>query len=91
MVTVIEADTRPAGNGLASPDRIEDLARHEAQSARHNSDPILSALCEWRTQLVADGLTVEELRRQLIDGMDRVRREHRQGTRQKRLRLEVEP
>ena len=91
MVTVIEADTRPAGHGLASPARIEDQARHEAQSARHKSDPILSALCEWRARLVADGLTVEELRRQLIDGMDRVRREHRRGTRKKGLRLEVEP
>ncbi len=88
MVAVIEADTRPAGARLRFPAKIEDLARHESRSTQHKSDRVLSALCEWRAQLVGDGLTVEELQRQLIDGMDRVRRDRRQ---QKSLELEVEP
>jgi len=91
MIAVGETDIRPAGHTLGSPAALQGQARHEAQSALHKSYPVLSALCEWRAQLVVDGLTVEELQRQLIDGMGRIRREYREGTRQKELKLEVEP
>ena len=87
MVTVIEADTRPAGIQLRFPEKIEDLAKREARSTRHKSDRVLSALCEWREKLGGDGLTVEELQQQLVDGMNRVRSQRKQ---QKGLELEVE-
>jgi hypothetical protein len=91
MVAVVETDILPEGNRLGSKAILADFAREQAQWALHKSYPVLSALCEWRAQLVADGLTVEELQRQLIDGMDRVRGEKRRGMRQKGLKLEVEP
>jgi hypothetical protein len=54
------------------------------------SAPVLFALCHWREQLVADGLSVEDLRRELVEEMNRIRSKQRRGEQEKRLKLGVE-
>jgi len=87
MIAVIEANTRSA----SATAKLQELARAKARWVRNRSYPALSALCKWRTELVLDGLTPEDLREQLVEGMDRIRRVNREGKQQKELKLEVEP
>jgi hypothetical protein len=91
MIALIEASTRSAGNDLGATSKLEELARSNAQRVRDQTYPVLSALCEWKTDLDRDGMTPEELRRQLVDEMGRIRRMHRESEQRKGLRLEVEP
>jgi hypothetical protein len=91
MVAVIEASTGSTSNELGATAKLQELARANAQWVRDKSYPVLSALCKWRTELVLDGLTPGDLRQRLLDGMDRIRRVHREDQRQKGLKLEVEP
>jgi hypothetical protein len=91
MVAVIEASTRPTTNRLSATAELQELARTHAQAIRNKSYPVLSALCQWKTELVLDGLTPEALRQRLVDGMDRIRRARRYERPQKGLKLEVEP
>ncbi len=87
MIAVIEANARSA----SATAKLQELARANARWVRNKSYPVLSALCKWRTDLVLDGLTPEDLREQLVEGMDRIRRVNREGKQQKELKLEVEP
>jgi hypothetical protein len=86
MIAVIEANTRSAG----ATAKLQESARANARWVRDKSYPVLSALCKWRTELVLDGLTPEDLREQLVEGMNRIRRVNRAGKQQKELKLEVE-
>jgi hypothetical protein len=87
MIAVIEANTRSAG----ATAKLQELARANVRSVRNRTYPVLAALCAWRTELVLDGLTPEDLREQLVEGMNRIRRVNREGKQQKELKLEVEP
>ena len=91
MIAVIEASTRSTDNELSATAKLQELARANAERVRSESYPVLSALCQWKTELDRDGLTPEGLRRRLVEGMDRVRRARRDENQQKGLNLEVEP
>jgi hypothetical protein len=47
-------------------------------------------LCAWEATLTEDGLTVNELRRELVKEMARVRRRYREEKQRKKLELEIE-
>jgi len=70
--------------------KLEEKVRKKAHRVWERSAPVLFALCSWRKQLVEDGLSVEELRRELVEEMDRIRSKHRSGEQEKNLKLEVE-
>ena len=70
--------------------RFEAQVREKAHRVWERSAPVLLALCHWREQLVADGLSVEDLRRELVDEMDRIRSKQRRDIQEKQLNLEVE-
>lgn len=70
--------------------RFEEQVREKAHRVWERSAPVLFALCNWREQLAADGLSVEDLRRELVDEMDRIRSKQRRGIQEKQLNLEIE-
>ncbi len=70
--------------------RLEEKIRKKAHRVWERSAPVLFALCSWRRQLVDDGLSVEDLRRELVEEMNRIRNRHRLGEQEKNLKLEVE-
>jgi hypothetical protein len=91
MVAVIEASTGSTNNEFGATAKLRELARANAQWVRDNSYPVLSELCKWRTELLLDGLTPADLRQRLVDGVDRIRRVHREDQQRKSLKLELEP
>jgi hypothetical protein len=70
--------------------RLREQAREKAHRVWETSAPVLFALCRWREQLVADGLSVDDLRRELVEEMNRIRSKQRRGEQEKRLKLDVE-
>jgi hypothetical protein len=70
--------------------RLEEQVREKAHRVWERSAPVLFALCNWREQLVADGSSVEDVRRELVDEMNRIRRRQHRDQQEKRLKLEVE-
>jgi len=90
MTLAVEIGT--PSHGL-EPDstRLERHARERARRVWERSAPILLELCEWKQELSEDGLSVEDVRRELVDEMNRIRRAYRRTEQQKKLNLEVEP
>ena len=83
--------------GTTSHDRkpdstyLERQARDRARRAWDRIAPLLLELCNWRQELSEDGLSIEDIRRELVDEMNRIRHEHRRAEQKKKLKLEVEP
>jgi hypothetical protein len=50
----------------------------------------IAALCEVRSTLIGEGWAVEELRQQLIEEMEQIRRARARASQQKNLEIEVE-
>jgi hypothetical protein len=70
--------------------RLEEQAREKAHRVWERSAPVLFGLCDWRRQLVADGLSVEDLRRELVEEMNRIRSRQHRDEQEKNLKLEIE-
>jgi hypothetical protein len=50
----------------------------------------IAALCEVRSTLIGEGWAVEELRQELIEEMEQIRRTRARASQQKNLEIEVE-
>ncbi len=90
MTLAVEIGTPSHGREPDST-RLERHARERARRVWGRSAPLLLELCHWRQELLEDGLSVEDIRRELVDEMNRIRRDHRRAEQQKKLKLEVEP
>ena len=82
------AEAIPHRGGQPQIDREHIQAAVERWANRVS--PVLTEMCEWREGVIADGLTIEHLRRELVEEMIRIRREHREEKQRKDLRLEIE-
>jgi len=82
------AEAIPHRGGRPEIDREHIQAAAERWANRVS--PVLIEMCEWREGVIADGLTVEHLRRELVEEMIRIRREHREEKQRKDLKLEIE-
>jgi len=71
-------------------EKFEIYLRTTAREIWRNTEPILDMLCSWEATLTEDGLTVNELRRELVKEMARVRRRYREEKQRKKLELEIE-
>jgi len=80
MLVPIEAEIQSRGHRVSSTTELERLARVEAVLLWKRLTPTLFALCDWRTQLVDDGLTVEVLYERLVDRIVRIRSDRQQRT-----------
>jgi hypothetical protein len=90
MTLAVEIRTPSQGLELDSI-RLEEHAREKARRVWDRSAPVLFELCHWRRQLSQDGLSVEDIRRELVEEMDRIRREYHRAEQRRNLKLEVEP
>ena len=80
MLVPIEVTTEGMGLRSTSAIDLKQLAKTEAESLWSRSRPILTTLCDWRTQLADEGLTVELLYQRLVDRMAQIRSGDRQRT-----------
>ena len=81
MVVPVEIDLRPRGGGLGSRVALQRFAKSKASWIWAEIEPNLSALCAWRRELIDDGLTLEDLQRELANGRFHIRSESRAGRR----------
>ena len=91
MIAPIEINVQPGGGGLGSTVALQQFARSKARWIWSEIEPTLSALCAWRTELIDDGLTIEDLQRELVDGMVRIRREYRERKRAGSQEIDADP
>ena len=89
MTLAVEIATPSHGLELDSTN-LEKRAREKARRVWDRSAPVLYELCNWRRRLSQDGRSVEDIRRELVEEMNRIRREHRRAEQQKNLKLDVE-
>jgi hypothetical protein len=75
---------------IAEQESFEIYLRATAQEIWRNTEPFLNMLCAWKAELAEDGLTIGELRRELVKEMVRVRRRYREEKQRKELKLEIE-
>lgn len=88
MILVTEIPTR--WNRVDPAVELDKFARVRAEWVWSTTAPALFKMCAWKAQLIEDGLSVEDLRRELVKEIERIRREHREINQQKKLQLEVE-
>ena len=83
--------TRELVGGRWSPSDAEPLFEDALGLVLERNSPALEALCAAHSSLVEEGWAeVEELREKLVEEMIQLRREKREATRQKQLRVEIE-
>jgi len=75
---------------IAEQESFEIYLRATAQEIWRNTEPFLNMLCAWKAEVAEDGLTIGELRRELVKEMVRVRRRYREEKQRKELKLEIE-
>jgi hypothetical protein len=88
LIVATEIGTR--WNRLDSRVRLDEMARANAKIAWNRTAPLLFEMCAWKKQLIEEGLTLKDFRRELVGEMDRIRRAHREADQQRKLQLEVE-
>lgn len=91
MIVPIEINVQPGGGGLGPTVAVQQFARRKARWIWAEIEPTLSALCAWRTELIDDGLTIEDLQRELVDGMVRIQHEYRERKRGGSQGIDTDP
>jgi hypothetical protein len=85
----IVAEAYPYADGelRIDRDRLDGIARHMYDF--HSE--VIDGMCEWRHGVVEDGLTIEQLRQELVKEMVRVRTRSRAEKQRKELQIGVDP